>query len=41
MLRRLLTATIAAMALIAGSVMAMTTPASAANGVWCDPQTTV
>lgn len=38
MLKRLVT-TLAAIALIAGALVATAAPASAANGVWCDPET--
>lgn len=41
MLKRLFASIIAAATLVAGSVLATTIPASAADGVWCDPQTTV
>ena len=41
MMKRVLAAITATIALIAGSVMVATAPASAAGGVWCDQQTTI
>jgi hypothetical protein len=41
MLKRLLASIATAAILVAGSILGTTIPASAANGVWCDPQTTV